>query len=49
MTPEPDYEKIKDVIYVKSNSKEDLKGIKTDKILTVLLVICVLLIWYAFR
>ena len=49
MTPEPDYEKIKDVIYTKNTSNGDSSDLKTDKILTGLLIVCVLLIWYTFR
>ena len=47
MTPEPDYEKIKDIIYQPSNTK-NTEGLKTDKLLTFLLIIFVLIIWYIF-
>ena len=47
MTPEPDYNRIKDVIYdYKSSSDDDSKS---DKILTGLLILSVLIIWYVFR
>ena len=49
MTPEPDYEKIKDVIYTGRSSNGDSSDLKTDKLLTGLLIVCVLLIWYTFR
>ena len=48
MTDEPDYEKIKDVIYESKSSNEDLKSLNTDKILTGILIISVLVIWYIF-
>ena len=49
LTPEPDYGKIKDVIYDFNNNKKDnTAGFKIDKALTCLLVICVLVIWYTF-
>ena len=49
LTPEPDYNRIKDVIYDfnASSSKGD-SSVKTDKLLTILLIICVLIIWYTF-
>ena len=48
-TPEPDYDKIKDVIYnYGGESEEKESDIKIDKILTGLLIICVLIIWYTF-
>ena len=47
LTPEPDYNKIKDVIYDYKSSSDDNN--KNDKILTGLLVLCVLVIWYVFR
>ena len=49
MTPEPNYEKIKDVIYTKNTSRSDSSGLKVDKFLTALLIVCVLLIWYTFK
>ena len=49
MTPEPNYEKIKDVIYTKNTSQSDSSGLKVDKFLTALLIVCVLLIWYSFK
>jgi len=49
MTPEPDYEKIKDVVYTKNTSQIDSSGLKVDKFLTALLIVCVLLIWYTFK
>jgi len=48
-TPEPDYDKIKDVTYdYNSSSDEDDSTVKTDKILTILLIVCVMIIWYTF-
>ncbi|MBI45501.1 MAG: sodium transporter [Candidatus Marinimicrobia bacterium] len=47
MTPEPDYEKIKNVIYTSSDTK-DAEDLKIDKSLTFLLIIFVLIIWYIF-
>jgi len=49
MTPEPDYDKIKDLIYGSSDEHEDKSDIKIDKILTYILIIAVLIIWYMFR
>ena len=51
LTKEPDYEKIKDLVYSKSalQTKEVKNGIETDKVLTVLIIISVFVIWYVFR
>ena len=46
LTPEPDYEKIKDVIYDSENKEV---GSNKDKLLTFLLIAAVLVIWYVFR
>ncbi len=46
MTPEPNYEKIKDVVYSSENREA---GSKQDKLLTGLLIVAVLVIWYIFR
>ena len=48
LTPEPDYEKIKDVIYVSGSNSENGKDLKLDKLLTCVLIIAVLIIWYVF-
>ena len=47
-TEEPDYDKIKDVIYESRVKTSDSKSLNTDKILTGLLIILVLVIWYIF-
>ena len=48
-TPAPDYNRIKDVIYdFNASSSYNDSSVKTDKLLTVLLIICVLVIWYTF-
>ena len=48
-TPAPDYNKIKDVVYDYDSSSNQNKGnIKIDKMLTGLLIMCVLIIWYIF-
>ena len=47
-TDEPDYEKIKDVIYESREKSVDQSSVKTDKILTFLLIILVFVIWYLF-
>ena len=47
-TDEPDYEKIKDVIYESREKSVDQSSLKTDKILTFLLIILVFVIWYLF-
>ena len=47
-TKAPNYDKIKDVIYDSSIYKQDSKGLKIDKILTYLLILCVIVIWYVF-
>ena len=47
-TDEPDYDKIKDVIYESRVKTSDSKSLNTDKILTGLLIILVLVIWYIF-
>lgn len=51
LTKEPDYEKIKDLVYSKSALQTDevKNGIETDKALTVLIIISVFVIWYVFR
>ena len=51
LTKEPDYEKIKDLVYSKSALQTDevKNGIETDKVLTVLIIISVFVIWYVFR
>ena len=51
LTKEPDYEKIKDLVYSKSalQTEEVKNGIETDRVLTVLIIISVLVIWYVFR
>ena len=51
LTKEPDYEKIKDLVYSKSafQTEEVKNGIETDKVLTVLIIISVFVIWYIFR
>ena len=51
LTKEPDYEKIKDLVYSKSalQTEEVKNGIETDKVLTVLIIISVFVIWYVFR
>lgn len=51
LTKEPDYEKIKDLVYSKSalQAEEVKNGIETDKLLTVLIIISVFVIWYVFR
>ena len=49
MYPAPDYERIKDVVYDFGKNKTDNSSeLKIDKILTYLLILCVLLIWYTF-
>ena len=47
MTPEPDYNKIKDLIYSSSNDSKD-ENLTQDKILTGILILLVLVIWYLF-
>ena len=44
-TSEPDYNKIKDLVYESRNSEDDSS---TDKILTGILIVSVLIIWYTF-
>ena len=49
LTPAPDYNKIKDIVYDYGSSSNQSKGnVKTDKMLTGLLIICVFVIWYVF-
>ena len=48
MTPEPDYDKIKDLVYGSSDENEDKSDVKTDKILTYVLILAVFVIWYIF-
>ena len=48
MTPEPDYDKIKDLVYGSSDENEDKSDVKTDKILTYVLILAVFVIWYMF-
>jgi len=47
MTPEPDYNKIKDVVY-SSGARTDSSGLFTDKILTLILIISVFVLWFIF-
>ena len=47
MTPEIDYNKIKDLIYSSSNESKD-ENLTQDKILTGILILLVLVIWYLF-
>tara|TARA_Y100000994_G_C15566637_1_gene390612 strand:+ start:15 stop:416 length:402 start_codon:yes stop_codon:yes gene_type:complete len=47
MTPEPDYNKIKDLVYSSSNDSKD-ENLTQDKILTGILILLVLVIWYLF-
>ena len=47
-TDEPDYDKIKDVIYESRVKTSDPKSLNTDKVLTGLLIVLVLVIWYIF-
>ena len=48
MTDEPDYDKIKDLVYGSENNYSDSSSLKLDKILTVILILCVLIIWWIF-
>jgi len=48
MTDEPDYDKIKDLVYGSENNYGDSSSLKLDKILTVILILCVLIIWWIF-
>ena len=49
MTPAPDYNSIKDIVYDynSSSNKKDSES-KTDKLLTGLLIICVFILWFTF-
>ena len=46
-TPEPDYNKIKDLVFQKSENKET-NYFSQDALLTYLLIACVFIIWFIF-
>ena len=48
MTDEPDYNKIQDLVYGSKNNDGDTSNLKSDKILTAILILSVLVIWYMF-
>ena len=47
VTPEPDYNKIKDLVFQKSENKET-NYFSQDALLTYLLIACVFIIWFIF-
>jgi SSS family solute:Na+ symporter len=49
MTPEPDYDKIKDIVFQRSSGSEKTNYFSRDAILTYILIACVFVIWYTFR
>ena len=48
MTPEPDYNKIKDLVFQKSSKGETTNYFSQDAILTYILILSVFLIWFIF-